>query len=311
MNEWSELADRYVEECAERGLAAATLQKVQSEVDRWTSWLRRRRPRPRPGEVGADLIVRYVGERTVFRSKATVASVLTTLRGLGEFLVREKVWAANPMRWMRGPKVHGRRVPRRLNEEAQRRLWQAAATTRGAYARRLWLAVLGVLYGTGARRMEVIELNLSDWDREEGLLSLNGRKTGWERRLPVPELTARCLEGYLAVREEHLARQGVADETALFVNHTGGRLSRGSVSGALKRLRKRSGVEGVTLHWFRHSCASDLLEDGASLPEVQQYLGHRHIGSTMRYIHVADPQRQRAAELHPINQMLREESGHE
>jgi site-specific recombinase XerD len=158
--------------------------------------------------------------------------------------------------------------------------------------------------------MELIELNLCDWDRSEGLLRLNGRKTGGQRRLPVPELTARCLEGYLAVREEHLADMGMTDEAALFVNRRGGRLSEGSLSGALKRLRKRGGVEGVTLHWFRHSCASDLLEDGASLPEVQQYLGHRHIGSTMRYVHVADPQRQRAAELHPINQMLREETAH-
>jgi len=256
------------------------------------------------------MIVRYVQGRGVFRSKATVASVLVTLRGFGEFLVREKVWASNPLRWMRGPKVRGQRVPRRLNEQAQQRLWRAAATTRGAYSRQLWLAVLGVLYGTGARRMELIELNLCDWDREEGLLRLNGRKTGRQRRLPVPELTARCLEGYLAVRDEHLAGLGVGKEPALFVSRTGSRLSEGALSGALKRLRERGDVEGVTLHWFRHSCASDLLEDGASLPEVQQYLGHQHIGSTMRYVHVADPQRQRAAQLHPINQMLREETVH-
>lgn len=311
MNEWAELGERYVAECAERGLAPSTLRKVRSEVERWRSWLGRRRPRPGPEDVDADLIVRYVRERTVFRSKTTVASVLTTLRGLGKFLVREGVWGSSPLRWMRGPKVHGCRVPRRLGEEAQRRLWQAAATTRGRYSRQLWLAVLGVLYGTGARRMEVVALDVGDWDREGGLLRLNGRKTGWERRLPVPELTARCLEGYLAMREEHLARLGVEGETALFVNRNGGRLSDGSVSGALKRLRKRAGVEGVTLHWFRHSCASDLLENGASLPEVQQYLGHRYIGSTMRYIHVADPQRQRAAELHPINAMLGEEVAHE
>jgi site-specific recombinase XerD len=199
-------------------------------------------------------------------------------------------------------------VRRRVGAVAQRRLWQAAAGTRGAYGRQLWLAVLGVLYGTGARRHEVVELDVEDWDRREGVLSLNGRKTGRERRLPVPELTARCLEAYLAMRAEHLGAAGGNGEAALFVNRWGDRLSEGAVSRGLRRLRERAEVEGVTLHWFRHTCASDLLEDGATLPEVQRYLGHRCIGSTMRYVHVADPQRQRAAEVHPINAMLREEA---
>ena len=143
MRAWDELVDRYVEEYSARGMAAKTIERLGHELDRWRAWLRRRRPRPAPEDVGADLIVRYVRERTTFKSKETVSAVLSMLRGLGEFLVREKVWEANPLRWMRGPKLSGLRlVPRRLNGEAMGRLWEAAATCRQAYYRHLWLAVL-------------------------------------------------------------------------------------------------------------------------------------------------------------------------
>ena len=83
------------------------------------------------------------------------------------------------------------------------------------------------------------------------------------------------------------------------------------LSRGVKRLAKRANVEELTVHWFRHTCASDLLEAGASVAEVQEMLGHRAICTTIRYLDVADPQRQRAAELHPINSMLREETADE
>jgi integrase/recombinase XerD len=72
----------------------------------------------------------------------------------------------------------------------------------------------------------------------------------------------------------------------------------------LKTLARRCGAERVTLHQFRHSCASDLLESGVHLPQIQQMLGHQTIQTTVRYLHVADPQRHEAVKLHPINRML-------
>jgi site-specific recombinase XerD len=58
------------------------------------------------------------------------------------------------------------------------------------------------------------------------------------------------------------------------------------------------------VHQFRHSCASDLLEAGVSLAEVQRILGHQVISTTVRYTHIADPQRSAAIALHPINDWL-------
>ena len=310
--EWVELMDRYLEEYGARGMAVKTIERVGGELNRWVAWLGRRRPRPVPEELDAELIVRYVRERTTFKSKETVAAVLSMLRGFGEFLVREKAWEANPLRWMRGPKLSGlRRVPRRLNREAMGRLWRAAATCRQAYYRHLWLAVLGLLYGTGARRGELVRMDVDHWVPDEGLVLLDGQKTGWPRRVPVPELTGHCLAAYLEARETQLARLGVRDEPALFINRWGGRLKAEDLSLGVKRLARRADVKGLTVHWFRHTCASDLLEAGASVAEVREVLGHRTLSTTVRYLHVSDPQRHRAAELHPINAMLREEAADE
>ncbi len=182
--------------------------------------------------------------------------------------------------------------------------WQSAATGRGGYHRKLWVTALALLYGTGLRRGELERLDLSDWNREEGLLWVDGRKTGNPRRVPLPELVRQCLESYLPPRQNHLEKLGLAQEPALLVNKLGGRLKGSAISRAVGALARRSKIGRITLHQFRHTCASDLLEDGVHLPEVQRILGHQTITTTMRYLHVADPQRHEAIKRHPINEIL-------
>jgi len=67
---------------------------------------------------------------------------------------------------------------------------------------------------------------------------------------------------------------------------------------------RRAQVPVHSLHQFRHGCASDLLEAGVHLTEVQRILGPCVIATTVRYVHIADPQRRAAIELHPINTLL-------
>jgi site-specific recombinase XerD len=288
-----------------RGVSPQTADRVGRELERWGSWLKRRRPKPRLEQVDVALIQRYIQVRTAFRSKATVAAVMGAMRGMGQFLTSEGLWVQNPLRWMRGPKLDSRlRVPRRVGRESLKRLWQQAASDRQGYYGRLWLTILSVLYGTGIRRGELERLNLEHWRRDESLLLIDGRKTSRQRQVSVPEVVWRCLEAYLPQRQNQLQQQGVLDESALFVNRWGRRLTGAAISGGIRRLAQRSGVGKVTLHQFRHTCASDLLEDGVRLPEVQAYLGHQAISTTVRYLQIADPQRHEAVRRHPINQLL-------
>lgn len=127
-----------------------------------------------------------------------------------------------------------------------------------------------------------------------------------QRCVPVPELVYRCIETYLPLRHNRLEKIGCIDQSALFVNRDGGRLSESSISLTVHRLAQRAGVEFHSLHQFRHTCASDLIAAGVRLPEVQRILGHSGIGTTMRYLHIADPERREAMARHPINDWLAE-----
>ena len=308
MRRWDGLLDRYVEECERRGLAPASVERIRAELDRWGAWLKRRRPRPSLEQVDGPLIVAYVRARMAFRSKSTVYGTMSVMRGMGEFLVREGEWRSNPLRWLKGPRIDARsRVPRRIGEAQMQQLWAAAATQRCLYARQLWTTVLAVLYGTGLRRGELERLELASYDRWAGVLELDGRKTRTVRLAPVPELVARCLEAYLPLRQLQVERAGRLGESALFVNRRGMRVSGLSVSQAVTRLARAAGLERVTLHAFRHSCASDLLEAGVRVPEVQRLLGHRGVATTVRYLAIADRQRHAAIERHPLKDWLREE----
>jgi site-specific recombinase XerD len=267
--------------------------------------MKRCRPRPKLEEIDAPLITRFIRASTPFKAKSTVYGTLSTMRCMGEYLVREGVWQANPMRWMKGPKLtpYGRQ-PRRLDRADMEALWRAAAQLRGGHSRAVWLAVLSLLYGTGLRRGELGRLRIDDWDRDEGLLRVDGRKTGWQRQVPVPELTYRCIETYLPLRHNELERAGRAQDRCLLVGIGGRALSPEAIGMGVHRLAKAAGLSLCSLHQFRHACASDLVEAGVALPEVQQILGHRVIATTVRYTHIADPQRGAAMALHPINDWL-------
>ena len=305
MRRWNAYVDRYLQSYEAAGRAAGTIEGVRRELDRFGVWLKNRKPRPKLEDVGSELIISYIRVRSAFHAKATLAGVMSKLRGFGEFLTHEGIWSSNPLRWMRGPQWDGRsRLPRRVSRSTLTDLWETAATSRSGFHRWVWITLLSLFYGTGARRGEIVRLDLDDWHREEGLLLIDGRKTGRERTVPVTPLVWRCLEGYLPQRQNHLERLGITEEPALFVNRSGRRITGSGISSGLRHLVQSSGAERITLHQFRHTCASDLLEDGAHLSEVQKLLGHQAIGSTMRYLHIADPQLHAGISQHPINDLL-------
>jgi len=299
--------DSYMAQCETRGLSQETLKARRSELDRVGCWLKGRRPKPKLEEVEGQLLIKYLKRRAHFRSKATLAGISSQLRCFGEYLLEQGVWLQNPMRWVKGPRLDPRgKLPRRIGAEHLRKLWDQAAQVRGHYQRQLAVAVLSLLYGTGLRRGELERLNLEDWKREENVLKIDGRKSGCERSVPLAEGIGRCLEAYVPYRQNQLEGSGTHGEAAFLINKQGKRLSAQSLGLLVHRLARRAQVPLVSLHQFRHTCASDLLEHGASLVEVQQVLGHKGVSTTARYLHVADPERARAMSKHPLNDYLKE-----
>jgi site-specific recombinase XerD len=301
------LVDAYIEEYQARGICEASVAHAESKLRKWGDWLKARRPRPRLDAIDPELHVRYLASRSPFRAKATVYGTLSSMRCFGDYLVREGLWRQNPLRWMKGPKVTPR-LPRRIERTHMEALWRAAAGMHGEYSRRLWVTVLALLYGTGLRRGELERLDLQAYDRVEATLRIDGRKSGRERCVPLSDLIYRCLEGYLPARHNQLERTGRLSLPALLVSRRGERLSAQAISNGIHLLAKRAAAPLVSVHQFRHSCASDLLEAGVHLAEVQRILGHQGIATTVRYTHIADPARRAAMTRHPINDFLHSEA---
>jgi integrase/recombinase XerD len=295
-----------MEEYRARGLSEQTVEHTDSRLDRWGRWLKKRRPRVVIEHIDADTITRYMEACASFRSKSTVYSTLSTMRGFGDYLVRQGLWKINPLRWMKGPKVTPySRLPRRIDQAHMEALWREGANRGGEYSSHLWVTILAMLYGTGLRRGELARLDVDAFDRNEGTLRIDGRKTGQERCVPLPEMVLRCLEAYLPRRHNQLEQLGLIQETALLVSRYGQRLSGSAISNGIHDIATAAQVPIHSLHQFRHSCASDLLEAGVHLAEVQRILGHAVISTTVRYVHIADPQRRAAIALHPINDWLK------
>jgi site-specific recombinase XerD len=310
MHRWDRLVGSFMEEYGARGIAVESVERMQRELDLWGSWLKRRRPRPKLHELAddVDVLARYVACRNSFRSKSTLSSHLSSLRQFGAYLLRERVWHRNPLKWMTGPKRDPRSpLPKRIGPKELDELFRAATAHPLSYHRHLSVVVLALLYGLGLRRGELARLNVSDWQSEEGVFNVDGRKTGWERAVPAPDLVWRYVESFLPVRHNLLERQGRTSQAALIVNGRGARMTLTGLSRLVHGCAARAGVPLRSVHQFRHTCASDLLEGGRSLPEVKALLGHRAIGTTVRYVHLSDPQRRAAVERHPMNAWLRAE----
>jgi integrase/recombinase XerD len=305
MRRWDRLQDAYMEEYRARGLSAETVSSTESRLDRWGRWLKKRRPRVVIEAIDAETITRYMDACASFRSKATVYGTLSTMRGFGDYLVRQGLWKINPLRWMKGPKVSPySRLPKRIDRAHMEALWRAAANRGGDYSSHLWVTILAMLYGTGLRRGELARLTVDGFDRNEGTLRIDGRKTGQERCVPLPDMALRCLEAYLPLRHNQLELVGRVHETALLVSRYGRPLSGSAISNGVHNIATAAQVPIHSVHQFRHSCASDLLEAGVHLAEVQRFLGHSVISTTVRYVHIADPQRRAAMALHPLNDWL-------
>lgn len=305
MRQWDGCVEGYIQQCHTRGIGQATIETRQREYQRLGAWLKARKPRPKLEELSSELLIRYLETRSAFKAKATVCSILSDMRQLGNYLVEESIWLKNPLRWIRGPKLDWRsRLPKRISKAHFQRLLETAAQNHRNYFRLLWVAVLFVLYGTGLRRGELVRLNLRDWNAELKLLTIDGRKTGVQRQVPLAAGVSQCLEAYLPVRQALLEKTGRQEEPALFVNRDGQRIKGEQVWRSVRLLAKKAAVPLHSLHQFRHTCASDLLEHGASLAQVQGILGHAYVASTVRYVHVADPSRQEAIGRHPLNEIL-------
>lgn len=147
-------------------------------------------------------------------------------------------------------------------------------------------AMLELLYGTGLRITEMLDLKLGDVDFENCIVRCFG-KGSKERIVPIGEYIIDSLNNYLEYGRNRLLKNKTSD--FLFLNSRGGRISRFSFFKILKKLLREKGIKkDVSPHSLRHSFATHMLENGADLRSIQELLGHSDIATTRIYTHITN-----------------------
>ncbi|MFZ9040434.1 MAG: site-specific tyrosine recombinase XerD [Ilumatobacteraceae bacterium] len=272
---------------AERGRSPNTLASYRRDLRQYQAWCSERGADVLT--IGLDDLRQFVAERKASGlAPASVARQLAAIRMLHRYLASERHRSDDPTARLDGVKVPAG-LPKPLAEDEVVSLLDAVVGD-DPVARRD-RALLELLYATGARVSEVVGLSLGDIDYDASLVRLLG-KGDKERIVPFGTTAARALDGWFetsgraALSPDRWRRRG--DAEAVFLNRSGGRLSRQGAWLVVRKYGERVGLgDRLSPHVLRHSCATHLLDHGADLRIVQEMLGHSSISTTQVYTRVS------------------------
>ena len=285
-----QLARFYSTSSSKKVFSPNTSEAYRNDLNQFWDFLQERRNGSTNGaypwaSVNLDLLNDYVNNLRGFKGyrDTTTARKVAAIRSFFGFLFENGDIAQDPTESMGSPRV-GRSLPKCLSKEEVSSLLEMAERAVGNESRRD-ATILELLYATGLRVGELVSLNVTDIDLQESYIRCWG-KGSKERIVYLHPKALRELKVYLSQSRVGLLGNHKS-QPALFVNHRGERLTRQWVWNILKSYGEKAGIsQRITPHTLRHSFATHLLQNGASLRHVQELLGHSSISTTQVYTHV-------------------------
>ena len=268
----------------ERQLADNTLQSYRRDLQSYAKHLANEQQLASFEIVQREHILIYLQSmRAKGKSARTVARQISSIRSFHQFMLREKITQSDPTVHLEMPVVE-KKLPEILSIEQIDALIAAPNTEKPQGVRDV--AMLELLYGSGMRISELIELNLEDVHLTMGFVRVFG-KGGKERIIPLGRSALHACSTYVdSARKQLLADYPKTD--AFFISNRGKRLTRQGCWKLLKEHAERARIiNHITPHVLRHSFATHLIENGADLRSVQELLGHSDISTTQIYTHIS------------------------
>ncbi|WP_022880104.1 site-specific tyrosine recombinase XerD [Microbacterium sp. B19] len=290
----------------ERGLSDHTVAAYRRDLGVYAAWLAERGIDDTDAVTSA-LVAEFAAERAGAEpppAASSLARLQSSVRGLHRFLVREGRSDDDPSGRLRPPKAP-RRLPKALSIGQVEQLLDAAGPVPGSADATAAdpsavrdRALLELLYATGARVSEIVQLDVDDTAHGD-VLRVRG-KGAKERIVPVGSYARAAVEAYLTRVRPAWAAKGRATPR-LFLGVRGAPLSRQSAWLIIQAAAERAGLTAhVSPHTLRHSFATHLLQGGADVRVVQELLGHASVATTQIYTHVSvDALRDVYATAHP------------
>lgn len=209
------------------------------------------------------------------------ARIIAGIRGFFKYLMLEGVIKSNPAELLESPKL-GKHLPEVLSVEEIDAMIAAIPSEKGEALRNE--AIIEMLYGSGLRVSELIDIRISRINFEEGFMIVEG-KGSKERLVPISPRAMQLATQWLEERSRMKVAPGASD--ILFLNRRGKPLTRVMIFYIVKDLAERAGIKRpVSPHTLRHSFATHLLEGGANLRAIQEMLGHESVTTTEIYVHL-------------------------
>ena len=233
-----------------------------------------------------SFIAAFVLNKELKYSKRTISRKISTLKSFYKFLNRKKLFAENPSRNLVFPKL-GRNLPTVVEETSLTGLLNSDTFGKDIWGERD-RAIIELLYSSGIRLNELIELSVDRIDLDNFTIRVKG-KGRKERIIPVGTVAVGAISSYLEKREVYFAEKGVEFNNGVIFNAKNGKKLYPALMNRIttKYISKISELKKKSPHVLRHSFATHLLDHGADIRAVKDLLGHSSLSTTQVYTHVS------------------------
>ena len=272
----------------EKGYSEHTIRNYESDLRQFSQFVAAKRDLkkgdPEIDLIDYSLIRSYLGDLFNRCRRTTIARKLSALKSFFKYLEWRGLASVNPAAEIATPKQE-HYIPTYLPIDDMFALLDQPDREKELGLRDL--AILELLYSSGLRVSELVDLDIERLDLASRLVRVSG-KGGKERLIPIGRKAIVAIREYLEHSERRKKAGYLKGQGPLFLNYRGGRLSTRNVHRMVKRYSRECGIRmEISPHSIRHTFATHLLDGGADLRSIQELLGHASLSSTQKYTHVS------------------------
>lgn len=278
----------------EKGLSKNTIYSYLRDLIAFSNFIGEEYEINQIENINKEHIHLYLKELSKTNCTNSISRKLISLRMLYIFLVKENIVKENLMSSFTLPK-RDKKLPIILSQEEMIEILDGIIVCDAISSRNRCMVEL--LYATGMRISELLNLTLKDLNIKMGFIKVIG-KGNKERMIPIGSYVGEILEQYI---NDYRAEFNIKNDSLLFFNKHGQRLSREEFYSILQTIVNSTSItKKVSPHTFRHTFATHLLENGADLRSIQELLGHSDISTTTIYTHISNQKiRSEYQQFHP------------
>ena len=266
----------------ERGLSLNSIVSYENDTLSLKNYILDNKIKESPIECTPDTVNSFIYNSSKKNSPRSQARKISGLKSFFKFLVFEGYLKSSPMSNIESPKL-GRKLPDILNVEEISQMI-SSINIKEKFGQRN-KTIIEILYGTGIRVSELIELNISNIFFKENLIRVLG-KGDKERFVPIGLKAKKSIIDYINNDRKYQKIEESSNDI-LILSRYGKKITRHMIFTLIKNISKKSGItKKISPHTFRHSFASHLLKNGADLRTIQLILGHENITTTEIYTHL-------------------------